>query len=746
MKKLRLLFLLLLPFVLHAQDFNRYQTLESSGNLPVDFMLSASKKYNAELKNISQTDFTKQEKEARKTFALESNFVLDDLLKSGLVLFNDPVSQYLNEVSGLVSKSLSTNKNIQVYALRSTAVNAFATNQGAIFVTLGLLAQLENEAQLAYIIAHEITHVLENHPMDLYLEAKDIEKGSSQRSVLGSTAFDDKVLAKNRYSKELESTADAKGLELMLKSDYSTATLNTVFDVLKYSYLPFDEIPFERTFIETDGLRYPDAYWLEKVNPIRGEDENADDSKSDHPNIGQRRTALAQALQARSSSGTKNFILPEERFQTIQKIARFELPQLHLHRGQLPQAIYTAYLSERETPSLYLQKCVVKAFYLHAKYLNDGEYSFSSKIDSIEGEIQGVFNFLNKIKPLEASILALQKAWKLHLQDKNDQEVAKIVEDLFVELAKQFSSFDELSKPQISTPVQTTAVTDTTTSNKPKFRSKFDRIREKQKQETPGSPGATFSSNAFEAFINDPSFKTAFEQGQSTYKKREEEEAQFTKNFNQADWKKRELKEMRHGANLGISKVVMVNPFFVKLNEKSDNPALYLDTESGQNRFNTLMRESAKLAGLKTVFLDVEDLKENQTDQFNDIRVLNEWFAEQIQFSDLSLTPGLQQSRIDSLANKYGTEYFLWTGAISLMPRNRSVLGPIVGGLFFWPQFPWAIANAANPKYDVLYYSILFDVKTMRRRVIKFEYFKYNDFETVVKAHSYDAFLQIRKK
>ena len=746
MKKLRLLSLLLLPFVLHAQDFNRYQTLESSGNLPADLMLTASKKYNAELKNISQTDYTKQEKEARKTFALESNFVLDDLLKSGLVLFNDPVSQYLNEVSGLVSKSLSTNKNIRVYALRSTAVNAFATSQGAIFVTLGLLAQLENEAQLAYIIAHEITHVLENHPVDLYLEAKDIEKGSSQRSVFGSTTFDDKVLAKNRYSKELESAADDNGLELMRKSDYSTATLNTVFDVLKYSYLPFDEIPFERTFIETDGLRYPNAYWLEKVNPIRGEDENADDSKSDHPNIGQRRTALAQALQAGSGSGTRNFILPEERFHTIQKIARFELPQLHLHRGQFAESIYTAYLLQRETPSLYLQKCMVKAFYLHSKYLNDGEYSFDVKLDSIEGEIQGVFNFLSKIKPSEATVLALQKAWKLHLEDKSDREVAQIVEDLFVELATKFSSFDELSKPQTNTSIQTATVADTSTTNNSKVRSKFDRIREKQKLEAPSTPEATFSSNAFDAFINDPSFKTAFEQGQSTYKKRQEDEAQFTKNFNQAAWKKRELKEMRHGANLGISKVVMVNPFFIKLNEKSDNPALYLDTEIGQNRFNTLMRESAKLAGLKTVFLDVEDLKENQTDQFNDIRVLNEWFAEQVQFSDLSLTPGLQQSRIDTLASKYETEYFLWTGAISLMPRKRNALGPIVGGLFFWPQFPWAIANAANPKYDVLYYAILFDVKTMRRWVIKFEYFKYNDFETVVKAHSYDAFLQMRKK
>lgn len=687
-----LLFPLLLTLGVSAQDFNRYQPLECSGNLPADFMLSASKKYSTDLETIAANAYKQQEEKARKTFALESNFTLDDLLKSGRVLFNDPISQYLNEICAQVSKSISTRKNIRVYALRSTVVNAFATNQGAIFVTLGLLAQLKNEAQLAYVLAHEIIHVLENHAINLYLEAEEIEHKPSPRFVFGSTTFDDKILAKNRYSKELESTADAKGLELILQTEYSTATLNTVFDVMKYSHLPFDEIPFERAFLETEVLHFPNTYWLEKVNPIHGEDEAADDRKSAHPNIGQRRVALVQALKQKAGKGTKNFVLSEARFYSIQKIARFELPQLHLHQGELPEALYTAYLSQQKTPSLYLQKCIVKTLYLHAKYLNDGKHTLKPRVDSIEGELQQVYHFLKSLKRIEATVLALQKAWQLQKQAGDDPEVQDMVKDLFIEFAQYYHSLKDFA----------------------------------------ASKNPYFLNSAFSGFMDEPAFNAAFQQGQSTYKQRKEEQKAYQENVAKTA--------------LGIPKVVLVNPFFFKMDEKKANPVQYLETKSGQNHFKGLMRDMANQAELKATFLDVEDLKENETPQFNDIRMLNEWFAEQLQFSDLSLTPGLQQSRIAALASKYGTDYFLWTGAISLIPQDHNSWAPMAGELSFWPQLLWAVVNAKNPKYDLLYYAILFDVKTMRRRVLKFEYLKYSDFETVVKAHSYDAFLQIRKK
>jgi len=741
MKKL-ILFLMTfgVTLVVGAQDFNHYQPLQCSGTIPADFITPSSKKYKSEIKKIASADYNTQEKKDRENFALESSFVLDDLLQSGIVLFNDPVTLYLNEVCGQLTKWTPPNKPIRVYALRSTAVNAFATEQGAIFVTLGLLAQLENEAQLAYIIAHEIIHVLEGHPIDLFLEAQSIERNSTQRSVLGTTTFDDKILAKNRYSKELETAADTKGLDLMLKTDYSTATLNTVFDVLKYSYLPFDEVAFERSFFETVDFKFPDGYWLNTVNAIQGEDEFPDDSKSDHPNIGQRRLALAQALKNNAGAGTKNFVLAEERFFTAQKIARFELPLLHLRHGELSDAIYTAYLLEREAPSLYLQKCLLKSLYLHAKYLNDGDYSFEVKIDSIEGEIQRVFKFLQSLDQKEATVFALQKAWKLHQQHPEDQETKLMLDDLFVEMAQHFKNLDFFLLKTTAIEPESPKIDTTTNTSKTKMRSKFDRIKEKQQQQ-PEVKKSNFLNTAFDEFIKDAAFKAAFEQGQKAYNERIAAEENHL-----ADWKKNQRKESLRGANLGIPKIVVVNPFYLKLNEKKDNPVLYIDTENGQNSFRGLMQEVATKSGLKTVFLDVENLKESQADRFNDIRDLNEWFSEQVQFSDLSLTPGIQQEKINGIASKYDTDYFLWTGAISLLPKGHNAVQPLFGGLIFWPQLPWAIANAVKPKYDLLYFAILFDVKTMKRRVIKFEYFRYSDFTSVVKAHGYDAFLQIKQK
>jgi hypothetical protein len=43
----------------------------------------------------------------------------------------------------------------------------------------------------------------------------------------------------------------------------------------------------------------------------------------------------------------------------------------------------------------------------------------------------------------------------------------------------------------------------------------------------------------------------------------------------------------------------------------------------------------------------------------------------------------------------------------------------------------------------MLYYKVLYDVRTGRNQVLKFEYLDRKDSQTMVKAHTYDAFQQI---
>lgn len=190
---------------------------------------------------------------------------------------------------------------------------------------------------------------------------------------------------------------------------------------------------------------------------------------------------------------------------------------------------------------------------------------------------------------------------------------------------------------------------------------------------------------------------------------------------------------------------MVLNPFYLKLDARKDNAVQYVDSEYGHERLRNLMTEMSEKSGLKVSFLDAQDLKENQSDRFNEIRLLNDWFGEQVRHDNLSPTPGLQQDDINALAGKYGTDYFLWTGVISLREKKKNAALVALLGLIYWPVLPIAIAGAAKPEYDMLYYAVLYDVRTGRNRVVKFEYFDKRDSDTILKAHFYDTFVQISR-
>lgn len=94
---------------------------------------------------------------------IESSYYIQQRLMSGVVLFNDSLSAYVTKVATIILKDdTATLNKLHFYAYKSTDQNAFTSATGNILITVGLIAQLENEAQLAYILAHEITHFKEN--------------------------------------------------------------------------------------------------------------------------------------------------------------------------------------------------------------------------------------------------------------------------------------------------------------------------------------------------------------------------------------------------------------------------------------------------------------------------------------------------------------------------------------------------------------------------------------------------------
>jgi beta-barrel assembly-enhancing protease len=726
-----------------AQNNTDYKPLVAEGTIPKEFITPSSAKYKSDIDKISTKAKTK-EKKTRKQFALETNFVLDDILQSGKVIFNDKISTYLNQVAqGLVQKEDSKLSKLKVYTLRSSAVNAFATGRGEVFVTLGLLAQLDNEAQLAYILSHELTHIQEQHSLELYLESNGIGKRSSNRDVLKNGRLDDKFLSKHNYKRELETEADEKGLQRFLKTKYSSKTLPDVFDILKYSYLPFDEVAFDHSIFQNDLYTIPEAYRLEKVKPIEGEKEEKSDAESTHPNISKRKTAINEALKNSNNEGKSDYLISKERFTEIQQMARYELPLLYLKAEQYPNAIYASFLLLKKNPnSLYVKKCLAKALYYQAKFKNDKDFTYSSMYTKVEGESQQVHYLLEKLPSKEMAVLAMRYAWQVRQLSPKDSETKRLTEDLAIVLAEndlklsEFKGIEEMkTAPAIPLKKPSKDTVELT---------KLDKIRQKDSKIVANNDN--YWQYGFAEFTKDTAFQNTLKQGIVDQKERKEIDDFYQSEKGRRLWEKEEKRNKKKGYRLGIEKVVVINPSYMKIDERKSSAIDYIYTETGQTHLRDVIKEVSAKTALKVDILDINSLTDKQVGQFNDLRYLNEWFSEQVDKYNLSLTPGTQQAVIDSIAKKYGTDYFLWTGVISLREKKRGMAWLVAGSIIYPVILPYTIYLAAKPKYDMMHYAILYDVKTGRRQTLKFDYFDSKDTDALVKAHYYDTFSQIAAK
>lgn len=735
---------------LFAQDFNNYELLKNTGTIPQEFLTPSSEKYKKELENVNQ-EAKKSDQKDQKQFYLESNFVVDDLLQSAKVLFNDPITEYINQVADeLLKNDPELRKQVRFYAVRSSAVNAFATNQGIIFVNVGLLAQLENEAQLAFILAHEISHVSHKHALDMYMEAQKINRYSSRSDLMKNTSFDDKMVATNYYSKELESEADEKGLELYLSSNYSLNDLDGVFDVLQYSYLPFDILPFKREFFENEFITFPEDYFLleEDINEINGEYEE-EESKSTHPSIDKRREACAKVVSKNNSPDRKSFLAnTSEVFLNIRDIARFELTYYYLHAFRYQDAIYASYILMQKYPnSLFLKKIIAKSLYGFTKfqnelkgvkpysvsYSNDGvksDYMSRNSYKKVEGPSQQVYYLLSQLKPNELTVFTLRYLWDLTAEHGDDVELNNIKKDLFLELAYHYDKRSEFSgqsivelktaelaqEKQDSIDKVNAANPNSTTSNK---LSKYDKIKkQKKKQEIITEEEfeeTEYSKYAFRDILDEEAFKDLFSGGQLEKKERTDRNEYYNSSDGRAEIRKR---KKRNAVALSIDSVLVYAPYYVKIIDEKKSKIDHLTSEKNQTVLTNLLLKNAKIAKLDVTLLSNTNLSDADAEAFNELHVLSDWMSQQNRFGGSLLMKSFNQDQVDAIVKKYGVKHLLFTGVASLQ-RNKT----------HW-----------------LYWSVVFNLTTGRYSVIKEDYYKKKDTKTQLNAHLFDALFQIKSR
>lgn len=178
---------------------------------------------------------------------------------------DEDIEQYLNEVlDRLITLQERERHNLKIRIMRSHIVNAFGYPQGTIFINISLLAKLNNEAQLAAVLSHELVHIINNHAekslkklkersademrihpnMLFLLNSHELEKVSANGT--GLTALN---AIMRGYSREFEREADSLGVLRMAEAGYPHEEFLNLLLLLR-DYIISENIP-EQSFLNT---------------------------------------------------------------------------------------------------------------------------------------------------------------------------------------------------------------------------------------------------------------------------------------------------------------------------------------------------------------------------------------------------------------------------------------------------------------------------------------------------------------
>lgn len=437
-------FLLIIAFVSTftwgQTNFDAYKPLQSKGAIPADFSTPTQHK----IKKTKDERLSKLTPAKRKEFLTFSNYAIDELLHAGSVTYGDAVSEYITSIAERLLKNDSILfKKLRFYTINENSANAFSTNQGMVFVTTGLIAQMTSEAQLAFVLGHEIAHYREGHVIDMF----DYSTSNSGLS------YNEKNRFFSKYSRQNELEADEIGVKYMHDAGYTATEIEKTFDVLLYSYLPFEELAFDKNYFTNQWILVPEKYFNKpKVEISATEDYN--DRFASHPNIARRKEEIQQRIDS-LHQWEKTLAFNQSKFDEIRTICRYEFVLNDIYANNTIEALYAIFILEKEFPtSRFLKNCKSQIWLANITEnyefdeFSEGDFSeenYSEEFEEYETEYEGQISVLakgyNRINATAKLTLGMRIIRDNYLKDTTDKLAAKYWNKA-VELAAHSGSFE----------------------------------------------------------------------------------------------------------------------------------------------------------------------------------------------------------------------------------------------------------------------------------------------------------------
>lgn len=335
----------------------------------------------------------------------EDQFAEIDKLWSGTRAITAPqVQQYLQQ---LITKITSVNPDLansdaRIIFTRDWWPNAYSMGDGSIAVNAGLFIHLNNEAELIFVLCHELAHYRLDHTgrsIRKYVETINSDTYQSELKRLSKETYRVNqqleklsrgfLLSSRRHSRDNEAEADRQALIWMRRTGYDCNGIRTCLQLLS----AIDQAESFPSPVLNQVFNFPDypfkARWVQKESAIFSQMEAAEaasekDSLRTHPDCEKRIALLADSLAGCEGQG-QLFQAEENMFTRLKKELFPEIAAQCYRENQLSRCLYYS-LQLLHADSAYVPLAAWSiARCLNTLYEKTKEHQIGSSVDK-EGE------------------------------------------------------------------------------------------------------------------------------------------------------------------------------------------------------------------------------------------------------------------------------------------------------------------------------------------------------------------------
>ncbi|MEJ8816703.1 M48 family metallopeptidase [Lacibacter sp. H407] len=309
---------------------------------------------------------------------------------------------------------------LRLFFTRDWWPNAYSMGDGSIAINAGLVIHLQNEAELAFVLCHELAHYYRSHTrqsVDQYVTVTNSPEFQKKLKELSKKQYGvnaeleklslNLIFNSRHHGRTRETEADMQAFSFFKNTGYDangivsllqlldTVDKATVFPKLNVqTILNFENYPFKKKWIQDESVIFS------KINMQTAEEQAKEiDSFKTHPDIPQRIAALKDSVASQTTG--KDFLVDENYFQKLKEELLLEMIEHTYQSDNVSRNIYynllllqqqkqtnlAAYLIARDLNKLYEQQKNHKA-----GLLLDTENKFYSD------DYNQLLRFLNRIR------------------------------------------------------------------------------------------------------------------------------------------------------------------------------------------------------------------------------------------------------------------------------------------------------------------------------------------------------------